>query len=78
MKAVWERFKAGWMRFAHVVGVFNTKLIFTLFYYLLLLPFGVAMRFFADPLKVRMTPKNSNWLDRETRDRTLADLQKQS
>ena len=42
LKAIWE----GWKRLAHRIGVFNTKLLLFLFYYLLLGPLSLTVRLF--------------------------------
>ena len=39
-RAIWE----GWKRLAHRIGVFNTKLLLFLFYYLLLGPISLLVR----------------------------------
>ena len=40
LKAIWE----GWKRLAHRIGVFNTKLLLFLFYYLALGPVSLTVR----------------------------------
>jgi hypothetical protein len=70
----WER----WKKIAHAIGVFQTKLILNLLYYTLLLPFGVMLRLFGDPLSVRPSRRETGWLERTTRDKSLDDLRKQS
>ena len=48
---IWE----GWKRLAHRIGVFNTKLLLFLFYYLLLGPVSLMVRLFQrDPLEKRI------------------------
>lgn len=51
LKAIWE----GWKRLAHRIGVFNTKLLLFLFYYLLLGPISLMVRTVQrDPLEKRI------------------------
>lgn len=49
LKRMWET----WKRIAHVIGDFQARVILTVIYAVLVLPFGVAVRLFADPLHVR-------------------------
>ena len=53
LRAIWE----GWKRLAHRIGVFNTKLLLFLVYYLILGPVSLVMRWFQpDPLAKRIQP----------------------
>ena len=48
LKAIWE----AWKRIAHRIGVFNTKLLLFLFYYLMLGPISLLVRMVQrDPLE---------------------------
>jgi hypothetical protein len=60
----WER----WKRIARKVGNFQARALLTVFYAVLMLPFGMAVRLFFDPLRVKQRP--TRWLDHpeETRD----------
>ena len=41
-----------WMRFSHVLGWINTRIILSLVYFLMITPLGLLMRLFAsDPMK---------------------------
>lgn len=43
-----------WMKFGHVMGAINTRLILGLFFYVILTPFGLVMRVFGwDPMRRR-------------------------
>ena len=90
MGAVLRRAWNGWKKVARAIGVFQTRLILALFYWSVLLPFGVASRFLADPLGLKRSvaarrvsglsdrpPGRTGWNPRRTRDRTLADLARQ-
>ena len=64
MKKVLSRIWAAWKRGAHAVGRFQTRVIITLFYCLILSPMGVLMRLFGwDPLETRKSKaqRGSNW-----------------
>ncbi|MGB2887247.1 MAG: hypothetical protein WBC04_06105 [Candidatus Acidiferrales bacterium] len=50
-----------WKRLAHRIGDFQARVLLTLIYVCLVLPIGVAVRFFADPLRVKCRP--DRWLD---------------
>jgi Saxitoxin biosynthesis operon protein SxtJ len=43
-----------WMKFGHVMGAINTRLILGLFFYVIITPFGFVMRLFRwDPMRRR-------------------------
>ncbi len=73
-----KRLWAGWKKIAHAIGVFQTRLVLILLYDTLLLPFGLLVKVFMDPLRLKTRDRASGWVPRETRDRSLEDLKKQS
>ncbi len=56
LRRAWER----WKVIAHKIGNFQARLILTVLYAVLVLPFALAVRAFADPLRIRKRP--TNWL----------------
>jgi len=72
---------AHWLTLARKIGQFQSRIILTLFYFVFVTPFGLAVRLFADPLHTRrrsMADGQTGWQPRETRDVDLASGQKQS
>ena len=57
LKKLW----AAWKRLAHKIGDFQARVILTVIYASLVLPFGLAVRMFADPLRIKRHP--TAWLD---------------
>jgi len=49
---LWE----GWKKFGHAFGDFQARVLLTVFYYILILPFGLMVRFFADTLNIKRRP----------------------
>jgi hypothetical protein len=64
LKRAWQ----GWKRIARAVGTFQARVLLTIFYGFLVLPFGLFARWFTDPLRMKSRP--TRWLDHpdETRD----------
>jgi len=58
LKRLWE----AWKRLAHRIGDFQARVILTVLYAVLVLPFGLVVRLFSDPLRIRRRP--AEWLDR--------------
>ena len=56
-----KRLWAAWKRIARRIGDFQARLLLTLIYAVLVMPFGVVVRLFSDPLHVKKRP--ANWLD---------------
>jgi uncharacterized Tic20 family protein len=62
--AAWSLYKRawqGWKDLAHKIGNFQARVILTIFYGVLVLPFGLAARWFSDPLRIKKKPEQ--WLD---------------
>lgn len=58
LRKLWQ----GWKRIARQVGDFQARVLLTIIYAVLVLPFGLVVRFFADPLRVKRTPEA--WIHR--------------
>jgi hypothetical protein len=58
LKKLWQ----GWKRIARRIGDFQARVLLTIIYIVLVLPFGLAVRFFADPLRIKKPP--TGWLAR--------------
>ena len=52
---------AAWKRIAHRIGDFQARVLLTVIYALLILPFGLTIRLFSDPLKIKKRP--AKWMD---------------
>ena len=57
LKKVW----AGYKRIARKIGDFQARVLLTLIYAVLVLPFGLVIRFFADSLHIKKQP--TQWLE---------------
>jgi hypothetical protein len=52
---------AKWKSIARRLATFQARLFLTIFYGLIVLPFGLLTRVFADPLRIKKLP--TQWLD---------------
>jgi hypothetical protein len=57
----WEKWKA----FAADMGNYQGRLLLALFYFVVVTPFGIAVRLFSDPLQLRRIESASFWVERE-------------
>jgi len=57
LKKLW----AAWKRIAHRIGDFQARVLLTLIYAVLVLPFGLAIRLFSDALKIKKRP--AKWIE---------------
>jgi len=60
LKAGWER----WKVIAHAIGTFQSRLILSVFYFVVVGPFAVVARAVSDPLRMARG-HNPAWLGRE-------------
>jgi len=58
LKRIWE----GWKRVSHAIGNFQARVLLTILYFTVVLPFSIGVRLFSDPLRMRHRP--TSWLDR--------------
>jgi hypothetical protein len=71
LKRAWE----AWKKIAKKIGNFQARVILTVFYGVLLMPFGLAARFFSDPLRIKRRPEQ--WLDHPNEAQDLSWARKQ-
>jgi hypothetical protein len=73
LRIIW----ATWKRIGQFFGDFIARVVLSLFYFTLFVPFGVGVRLFGDPLDVKAKASPSWWLERATRDLVLDDARRQ-
>jgi hypothetical protein len=70
-----RKFWHAWKRFGQFMGDLIGRLVLTVFYFTLFMPFGLGVRFFGDPLALRPSGR-SKWLERTTKDLTIDDTRR--
>ncbi len=73
---VWRRAWDRWLKIAGVIGDFQARLVLSVFYFLIVLPFGLAVRLFGDPLGLKGKVETT-WSTFSPRARTLGEARKQ-
>ena len=71
LRKIWD----AWKRFGQFIGDFIGRVVLTVFYFTLFMPFGLGVRFFGDPLALR-PHSGSKWLERTTTDLTFDDARR--
>ncbi len=67
-----KRFGERWTRFGRAVGNFQARLLLSIFYYVVLSPFALVVRWCSDPLAIK--PRSAKgWQHRETDDSSPKD-----
>ena len=70
-----QKIWAGWKRFGQFMGDLLGRIVLTVFYFTIFLPFGLFTTLFGDPLDKK--PKAPHWIERTTGDRTMPEAQKE-
>jgi hypothetical protein len=66
----------GWKRFGEILGNFLARIVLTIFYFTIFVPFALGVRLFSDPLRLKTQP-GEFWLPRTTGDQKLEDVTRQ-
>jgi hypothetical protein len=74
LRNLWNRWKA----FGQKIADFQARLILTLVYFIVVLPFGLIIRGFGDPLNIRKASRESSWLPKHLDEPTLENSRSQS
>lgn len=69
-RGIHRRIYDRWRRAAHAVGVVQTRVIMMMIYLAVVVPTGLLMRLFRDPLHLR-PPEHSNWTPTRQSERTV-------
>lgn len=64
--AIWER----WKIIAHAIGVFQSKVLLTIFYFIFLLPFGLIF-------SLKKNKSDHGWIEKKIHQNTVDDLKQQ-
>ena len=64
-----------WKRFGLKIGNFIGRIVLTIFYFTIFLPFGLGLRLFGDPLEIK-SKDHAYWLKRQTGDQNLDDARR--
>ncbi len=72
LKKFWE----AWKSFGQFLGNWLARLVLSIFYFTIFVPFGLGVRFFADPLHIRAFSPPF-WRPRATGDQKLEDVLRQ-
>jgi len=71
-----QKFWKAWQRFGKFIGDIVGRVVLSVFYFTILLPFGIGATFFGDTLGLKKKP-SANWEDRETPSATLETARRQ-
>jgi hypothetical protein len=71
LKLVWKKWKA----FGKFIGDWIARLVLSLFYFTIFVPFALLVKIFTDPLAMKPIHR-PKWLDRTTTDLTIGDARR--
>lgn len=69
----WSR----WRELSQKAADFQARILLTVFYFTLMLPFGVVFGLLKDPLRIKQRPSGTYWMERKPSSESLADAQRQ-
>jgi hypothetical protein len=73
LKGLWE----GWKGFAREMGNYQSRILLTFFYFVAVAPFGLLVRLFGDPLRVKLSTGPSFWITRDPASTELDEARRQ-
>jgi len=66
-----------WRELSQKAADFQARIILTIFYFTVMLPFGIVFGLVKDPLRIKSRPSGSYWVDRKRSSETLGDAKRQ-
>lgn len=67
LRRIWKK----WLAVGQVIGDFIARVLLTIFYFTIFMPFGLIVRLVSDPLDIKRS--RPSWLERKTSDLALDD-----
>jgi len=64
-----------WKKFGRAIGNFNARVLLTLLYAVVILPFGLVVRLFSDSMHIKKRPQG--WFDHPPLPNTLEEARRQ-
>lgn len=59
---IFKRFWHRWIGFSTRMGGFQSRIILSFFFFVIVMPFALGVKFFSDPLRVKAKLGQSHWL----------------
>jgi hypothetical protein len=72
LKKLWR----GWKTFGEFLGNLLARIVLSLFYFTIFVPFAVGVRLWSDPLQLKSQPSEL-WRPRSTGDQKIVDVLRQ-
>jgi len=73
LRRIWE----DWKGFSRRMGGFQSRILLSFFFFLVVSPFAVAVKLSSDPLRIRYRSSASHWLQKKEIKADLEDLRQQ-
>ena len=66
-----QRIWSAWKKLGQVIGDFIARVVLTVFYFTVFVPFGIGVRLFGDPLGLTPPSERPRWQPRSEADASL-------
>lgn len=73
LRKIWQ----AWKRFGQFLGDVLARVVLSLFYFTVFVPFGLGVTLLSDPLRVRRPGSPPLWLSRRTGDQSVNEARRQ-
>lgn len=73
LRKIWQ----AWKRFGQFLGDVLARVVLTLFYFTVFVPFGLGVTLLSDPLRIRRPGGPHLWLSRQTGDQSVNEARRQ-
>jgi hypothetical protein len=73
LRTLWQ----AWKRFGQFLGDVLARVVLTLFYFTVFVPFGLGVTLWSDPLRMRKSDGTCLWLSRRTGDQSIDEARRQ-
>jgi hypothetical protein len=72
-----RRLLGKWKHFGHRMGSFQSRVLLSFLYFILVSPFALAVKWFSDPLRIKRPSQESHWHIRKEEEQDIEQFRRQ-
>jgi hypothetical protein len=73
LRAFWTK----WKFFGHRMGSFQSRILLSFFFFIIVSPFAIAVKWFSDPLQIKRRKQDTHWNTREVEKQDIEQFRRQ-
>jgi hypothetical protein len=73
VRRLWRK----WIHFGHRMGSFQSRVLLSFFFFIIVSPFALAVKWFSDPLRIKRQEQDTHWHTRKDEKQNIEQFRRQ-